>query len=179
MLNRKPNCLSIVNQVAYIRDVSEDVAALRRYRNSKLYRPLARVLRVYNKRLVDELRARGFEDFSPAFPQILSNLDTEGTRIGVLAQRAGVTRQAAGQLLGEIERCGYVQRKPAVDDARATVVKFTARGRKLLQNVLALVESIEAELAAIAGVDFEVLRIGLARIADAVDPTGAFGAADE
>jgi DNA-binding MarR family transcriptional regulator len=159
--------------------VPDDIATLRRYRNSKLYRPLARVMRVYNRRLVDELQARGFEDFSPAFPQILSNLDTEGTRVGVLAARAGVTRQGAGQLLAEIERCGYVVRKQAKEDARATIVRFTPRGRKLLETVLALVESIEAEFAAIAGKDFEALRIGLAKIADAVDPTGAFGTADE
>ncbi|HEX6763929.1 MAG TPA: hypothetical protein VF103_00595 [Polyangiaceae bacterium] len=31
--------------------------------------------------------------------------DTAGSRIGVLATRAGVTRQAAGQLLAEIECC--------------------------------------------------------------------------
>jgi DNA-binding MarR family transcriptional regulator len=124
---------------------------LRRYRNSKLYRPLARTLRVYNRRMVDELHARGFPDFSPAFPQLLSNLDTEGTRIGVLAARAGVTRQAAGQLVDEIERCGYVRRRPAVDDARATVVSFTPRGRRLLATIFALVEEIESSFAAIVG----------------------------
>src|SRR4029078_8072605 len=84
---------------------------LRRYRNSRLYRSLTRTLRVYNRWLVARLHERGFEEFSPACPQILSNLDTEGTRVGVLAARAGVTRQAAGQLLREIERCGYVDRQ--------------------------------------------------------------------
>lgn len=157
----------------------EDIASLRRYRNSKLYRPLGRIWRVYNRRLIDELHAKDFADFSPAFPQILSNLDTEGTRIGVLAERAGITRQAAGQLLVEIERCGYVQRKQAKDDARATIVKFTPRGRKLLEAVFAIVEAVEGELAAIVGADFERIRVGLARIADAVDPSGVFGSADE
>lgn len=153
---------------------------LRKYRNSKLYRPLGRIWRVYNKRLVTALHAKGFADFSPAFPQILSNLDTQGTRIGVLATRAGVTRQAAGQLVAEIERCGYVERRPSDEDARATVVRFTARGRKLLATVFDLVEEIEGEFAAILGArEFEALRANLARLADAVDPQGAFGAADE
>ena len=101
-------------------------AKLRDYRNTRLYRPLARTLRVYNRRLLDGLRARGFTDFSSAFPALLSNLDLEGTRIGVLAKRAGITRQAAGQLLREIEKCGYVERRAAADDARATIVRFTA-----------------------------------------------------
>jgi DNA-binding MarR family transcriptional regulator len=157
-----------------------DLQSLRRYRNSKLYRPLARTLRVYNKQLVQDLHARGFEDFSPAFPQILSNLDTEGSRIGVLAARAGLTRQAAGQLVAEIERCGYVLRRPAPDDARATVVRFTPRGRRLLDTVLGLVESTEEGFAAIIGkAEFERLKQNLARIADHVDPEGAFGTPDE
>jgi DNA-binding MarR family transcriptional regulator len=154
--------------------------ALRRYRDSKLYRPLARVLRVYNRHLVVALHSRGFDDFSAAFPQILSNLDIEGTRVGVLASRASITRQAAGQLLAEIERCGYVQRRAADDDARATVVSFTARGRRLLRTILDLVEETESAFARILGTeDFERVRVGLARIADEIDPGGAFGAGDE
>jgi DNA-binding MarR family transcriptional regulator len=156
------------------------LAELRQYRNSKLYRSLTRTLRVYNRILVNELRERGFTDFSPAFPQILSNLDTEGTRIGVLATRAGMTRQAAGQLIAEIERCGYVSRRAAPDDARATVVRFTARGRRLLQTVFALVEQVETQFAAVVGSnDYLHLTANLARIADAIDPEGAFGSSDE
>jgi DNA-binding MarR family transcriptional regulator len=158
----------------------DDVPALRQYRNSKLYRPLARTLRVYNKTLVTALVARGFRDFSAAFPQILSNLDTQGTRIGVLAARAGLTRQAAGQLVAEIERCGYVQRRAAPDDARAIVVRFTPRGRRLLETVLELVEATEARFAAVLGqASFEHLKTELAVLADHLDPEGAFGSADE
>jgi DNA-binding MarR family transcriptional regulator len=154
--------------------------ALRRYRNAKLYRPLTRTLRVYNRRLVEGIRGRGFEDFSPAFPALLSNLDIEGTRIGVLAGRAGVTRQAAGQLLREIERCGYVERTGAADDARATVVRFTARGRRLLQTVFDLVEEIETDFASqLKPGEFERVRDVLLRLANRVDPIGAFGAVDE
>jgi DNA-binding MarR family transcriptional regulator len=156
------------------------LSELRQYRNSKLYRPLGRIWRVYNKRLVAALHDMGFTDFSPAFPQILSNLDTQGTRIGVLAARAGVTRQAAGQLVAEIERCGYAERRPSAEDARATVVRFTARGRKLLATVFDLVEQIEAEFEAVLGRrEFDRLRMQLARLADAVDAQGAFGRDDE
>jgi DNA-binding MarR family transcriptional regulator len=154
-------------------------AALRAYRNSRLYRSLTRTLRVYNRLLVAGLTARGFSDFSPAFPALLSNLDTDGTRIGVLALRAGVTRQAAGQLLGEIERCGYVERRSTPHDARATVVRFTPRGRRLLATVLDLVEDIEGGFATeLEPAEFERVREGLLRIADRIDPGGALGTGD-
>jgi DNA-binding MarR family transcriptional regulator len=156
------------------------LAEVRRYRNTRLYRPLVRTLRVYNRRLIDGLHAAGFTDFSPAFPQLLANLDTAGTRIGVLASRAGVTRQAAGQLLAEIERCGYVERRTAADDARATVVVFTARGRRLLATIFALVEELEAGFAAAVGKRaFEQMRATLMRLADELDPDGALGRGDE
>jgi DNA-binding MarR family transcriptional regulator len=146
---------------------------LREYRNTRLYRSLARILREYNRRLVVSLRERGFEDFSPAFPQILSNLDTEGTRIGTLAQRAGVSRQAAGKLLVEIERCGYAERQADSRDARATLVRFTPRGRRMLATVIELVEAIEGEFARQLGQDaFEQVRAGLFELAERFDPVG-------
>jgi DNA-binding MarR family transcriptional regulator len=155
-------------------------AELRAYRNARLYRPLTRVLRVYNRRLLDGIHAKGFTDFSPAFPPLLSNLDVAGTRIGVLAQRAGVTRQAAGQLVKQIERCGYVRLTPAKDDARATVVQFSARGRKLLATIFGLVEQIEAGFSAeLPAGDFDRIRDALLRLANRVDPVGAFGKSDE
>jgi len=154
--------------------------AFRRYRNSRLYRSLTRTLRVYNRRLIAGLHARGFTDFSPAFPPLLSNLDLEGTRIGILAARAGVTRQAAGQLVREIERCGYVERRAAHDDARAIVVRFTPRGRKLLGVVVELVEDLEAEFGGIlAEGHFDQLREGLHRVANRIDPGGDLGEGDE
>lgn len=153
--------------------------ALRQYRNSRLYRSLTRTLRVYNRRLIAGLHARGFTDFAPAFPPLLSNLDTGGTRIGVLAARAGVTRQAAGQLLRDIERCGYVVRRAAADDARATMVHFTPHGRRLLATVLELVNEIEGEFErALEPGHFERVREGLLDIADRIDPSGALGRGD-
>jgi DNA-binding MarR family transcriptional regulator len=153
---------------------------LREYRNSKLYRPLSRTLRVYHGRLIAGLHARGFTDFSAAFPALLSNLDVEGTRVGVLAARAGVTRQAAGQLIREIERCGYVARHGHAADARATIVRFTPRGRALLDSIFALVEETEAQFATVIGrIEFERVKRALVRLANHLDPGGVLGEGDE
>lgn len=158
---------------------SKRAKGLRKSPNTKLYRSLTRTLRVYNRRLVERLQARGFDDFSPAFPSLLSNLDADGTRIGILAGRAGVTRQAAGQLLREIERCGYVKRWDSPTDARATVIAFTPRGKRLLATVLELVEQIEADFARMLGPgEFDRAREALFQIADKLDPGAAFGPGD-
>jgi DNA-binding MarR family transcriptional regulator len=162
-----------------MKPVPKDIRALRQYRNSRLYRSLTRTLRVYNRLLLERLHDRGFTDFAPSFPAILSNLDTRGTRIGVLAMRGGVSRQAAGQLIREIARCGYVELRAARDDARATTVHFTARGRRLLATVFELVDEIERDFArALEPGGYDAVRDGLLRIADAVDAGGALGSGD-
>jgi DNA-binding MarR family transcriptional regulator len=154
----------------------KDLAALRRHRNSRLYRSLARVQRVYNRLLVSRLRERGFADFSGAFPALLSNLDTHGTHIGVIAARAGVTRQAAGQLLREAARRGYVEMTDSPHDTRATVVRFTTRGKRMLSTVLDLVEAIEDDFASmLKDGELDRIRKGLLQLADRIDPDGALG----
>ena len=154
----------------------DDRRALRAYRNSRLYRSFGRILRVYNRRLVGELHARGFDDFTPAFPALLSNLDTEGSHIGALAVRAGVTRQAASQMLREIERCGYAELEDSPHDTRARRVRFTSRGRKLLDTVLELVDRIDEELAAMLPPgELDRVREALFQIAERIDPGGALG----
>lgn len=152
----------------------EDPEALRRFRNAHLYRSVARMLREYNRRLVEALHERGFTDFTPAFPQIMSNLDTEGSRIGAIAQRAGITRQAAGQLIAEIEACGYIERRAEPTDARATLVVFTPRGRKMLANVFEILTAFDVEFAEQIGARrYEKLRDDLYEVVEAFDPKGA------
>jgi DNA-binding MarR family transcriptional regulator len=159
---------------------SRDVEEFRLYRNSRLYRSLTRTLRVYNRMLLEGIRARGFDDFLPAFPSLLSNLDMDGTRIGVLAMRAGVTRQAASQLARDIERCGYVTLTSDPKDARATVVRFTARGRRLLATVVELVQQIEGDFAEnLPAGAYDRVREALFAIAQRIDPGGALGVGDE
>src|SRR5215831_4319562 len=156
-----------------------DAERLRRYRNTRLYRSLGRILRVYNRRLIEGLRERGFEDFAPSFPALLSNLDVGGTRIGVLAARAGVTRQAAGQLLREIRKCGYVELRDSAHDARVTTVHFTAKGKRLLSAAFELVDQIEGEFAEVLGDgEFKRVRGGVLRIADRIDHGGRLGEGD-
>lgn len=160
-------------------ELPNDQAELRAYRNRKLYRSLFRIMRIYNRHLADELYKRGFAEFSPSYASLLSNLDVEGTRIGVLAGRAGVTRQAAGQLLAEIEKAGFATTKPDPDDGRATIAMFTAKGKRLLANVIEIVDAFEASLADHVGQrDLDRLLSTAATVANALDPDGAFGAAD-
>src|SRR5688572_32182328 len=78
---------------------------------------------------------------------LLPHIDLEGTRITDLAERLGVTKQAASQLVDDLEAVGVLAREPDPDDARARRVVFTRLGREGLLEGLALLRDMESELA--------------------------------
>jgi DNA-binding MarR family transcriptional regulator len=70
----------------------------------------------------------GFKDMTPAFASLMPLLDATGARPSVLAQRAGVTKQAISQLVRELEARGYVEQLADPADTRAKIVRLTKRG---------------------------------------------------
>ena len=74
------------------------------------------------------LRARGFADVRPAHGFAFARLAAGGATITELAGHLGVTRQAAAQLVDELEANGYVERSPHPRDARARLVTLTSKG---------------------------------------------------
>ncbi|WP_369270092.1 MarR family winged helix-turn-helix transcriptional regulator [Streptomyces sp. R11] len=72
--------------------------------------------------------ARGFEGLRPAHGFAFARLAPDGATATDLAAHLGVTKQAASQLVDEIVRKGYAERRPHPDDARARLVVLTERG---------------------------------------------------
>lgn len=71
--------------------------------------------------------ARGFEG-RPAYGFAFTRLAPDGATITELGVHLGVTKQAASQLVEELVRKGYVERRAHPDDARARLVVLTERG---------------------------------------------------
>jgi DNA-binding MarR family transcriptional regulator len=55
-------------------------------------------------------------------------IDAEGSRLTVLAERSGLTKQAVGEVVDDLERMGYVERAPDPVDGRAKIIRLTERG---------------------------------------------------
>jgi DNA-binding MarR family transcriptional regulator len=131
-------------------------------RRANIGRLLTRAQREFTGRAVRELRARGHADLSFAHASILIQLDTVGTRVTTIADRAGMTKQGAGQLVSDLERVGYVTRAPDPTDRRAALVRFTPAGLVWLRAGLDVIAEIEAEYARVLGADgLEALRAAL------------------
>ncbi|WP_369168252.1 MarR family winged helix-turn-helix transcriptional regulator [Streptomyces sp. R28] len=80
------------------------------------------------QRIHDGVVARGFEGLRPAHGFAFARLAPNGATVTDLAAHLGVTKQAASQLVDEIVRKGYAERRPHPDDARARLVVLTERG---------------------------------------------------
>jgi DNA-binding MarR family transcriptional regulator len=94
--------------------------------------------------LVERLHAAGYRDHTAAHHPVFENIDREGTRLTVLAARAGMTHQSMGELVQTLERRGYLERRPDPFDGRATLVLLTSHGRQAVRRAIAEIAEIEA-----------------------------------
>ncbi|MGW7819280.1 MarR family winged helix-turn-helix transcriptional regulator [Streptomyces puniciscabiei] len=80
------------------------------------------------QRIHDRVVARGFTDLRPVHGFAFARLAPDGATVTDLAAHLGVTKQAASQLVDEIVRKGYAERRPHPRDARARLIVLTERG---------------------------------------------------
>jgi DNA-binding MarR family transcriptional regulator len=99
---------------------------------------------------------------SAAHIHITRHLALQGSRLTDLAQRAGMSKQAMGDLVDQCEAWGLVAREPDPHDSRARVVRFTPIGLAWLQAFKDAVGRAEAEFRAEVGKDIAaVVMLGL------------------
>jgi DNA-binding MarR family transcriptional regulator len=136
-----------------------DLAAIEALRQQHIGRLLLNAQRNYSLQALSKLRVRGHEGLTQAHTNLLAHLDVGGLRITTLAERAGVSKQAIGNLVGDLETKGYVHREVDPHDRRAAVITYTTAGRKFLQDAHQVKREIEAEYTASLGADgFQTLQ---------------------
>ena len=89
----------------------------------------------------------GFEGLRAAHTNLFPHIDLEGTRLTDLAHRVGISKQAVGQLVDELEEMGALERIPDPEDGRAKLIRFGSdQEGSLLLRGLAVLGELEAEL---------------------------------
>jgi DNA-binding MarR family transcriptional regulator len=118
------------------------------------------------RRVWAEYIAAGFSDLRPAHAPVLQLLAPSGSRATELAAQLGVSKQAVGQMVSELEQCGYLERIPDPRDGRAQLVQRTARGWEVNRATRRAVQDLQDEWAQWVGEDrVEELRATLAELA--------------
>lgn len=81
------------------------------------------------ERLHQRLADEGFEGIRYVHGSVFRFIDAEGSRLTMLAERSGLTKQAIGELVGELEDHGYVERAADAGDRRAKIIRLTDQGK--------------------------------------------------
>jgi DNA-binding MarR family transcriptional regulator len=110
-------------------------------------------------RMIAALHDAGFSDIVPAHFAVFRYPPPEGQRPSDVAVQAGMTRQAMGYLLGQLERLDYLTREDDPADQRSKRIHLSERGYAAALTIREAIGEIEAELEAELGAEpFAQLR---------------------
>jgi DNA-binding MarR family transcriptional regulator len=118
-----------------------------------------------HRRIIRELNAAGFGELRVPHMAVLQFPGPDAVRPGMLAERAGISKQAMNQLLRSLEALGYVERSDAADEGRARIVRLTKRGRAAYAKIHEILRDVEREWSAELGArPFAELKALLLRV---------------
>jgi DNA-binding MarR family transcriptional regulator len=119
---------------------------------------LFRAARLVNERALARINAaqigaggRGAPQVRLAHTTLFPHITSAGVRLTEIADRLGVTKQAIGPLVDELESEGVVERIDDPGDRRAKLIRWTKKGERALLHGLGVLAELERELAAAVG----------------------------
>lgn len=126
----------------------------------------------FTRALHEDLAAHGLSDLRHNDGYVFRALANGPRRIIDLANGLDVSKQAASQIVTDMESRGLVSRSPDPDDARAWHVQLTDLGERALRTARSFHARYESDLQARLGPrSGAALRAGLQSIIDAeIDP---------
>lgn len=100
-----------------------------------------------------ELEKYGHGGARPVHGFALQAIGPNGATISELGRRLGVSKQAAAKTANALEQVGYIARQADPDDARATVLVWTARGEEMLVLSAKIFDELRVVWASQLGID--------------------------
>src|SRR5215470_1834893 len=101
-----------------------------RWRHDNVGRLLNNAVARLESRVLELMSQSGHPQARISHISLTRNLDLKGTRVSGLARRAGMTKQAMGELVSQCAALKLVVVDIDPLDKRARIVRFTAEGRR-------------------------------------------------
>jgi DNA-binding MarR family transcriptional regulator len=111
----------------------------------------ARLHRATQVDCIARLNKAGYTDLRMRHLALLEGLPREGARVTTLASQTGMSKQAMGELIDEIEANGYIERQNDPEDRRARLVVFTAKGQRAYEEAFTVLGEMERDYAETVG----------------------------
>lgn len=117
----------------------------------------------------------GYHDVTPAHVSLFRYPGLEGQRLTDIAHRMQITKQSVHELIGQLERLGYLVREPDPTSRRARLVRLTPKGHGLQEVIRLQAQDSERQIADIIGTKRfkqlkEAIAILVARIEASDEP---------
>jgi DNA-binding MarR family transcriptional regulator len=113
----------------------------------------------YSQDIDAALRQAGFDDIRPSAASVFPFVPPDGITVSRLAELARMRKQSMAQAVDQLERTGYVERRPNPRDHRSRLVFLTQRGAGVPPVTHAAAERVEERWSQLIGpAEFEALR---------------------
>ena len=123
------------------------------------------VYQYYAQDIDAALRDAGFDDIRPAAANVFPFVPPDGITVSELAELAHVRKQTMAQAVDQLERGGYVERRPNPGDRRSRLVFLTPRGASVPPVTHAAAARVEERWAKLtSSEELEALRGSLLRL---------------
>jgi DNA-binding MarR family transcriptional regulator len=115
---------------------------------------LCRLVWQWVRREINEaVLAAGYDDLNPAHVALFRNPGPDGLRPTELADEMQITKQSVNELLGHLERHGYLDRAPDPTDSRSRRIRLTGAGLELQAVIWQAAETAERKATGVIGDD--------------------------
>jgi DNA-binding MarR family transcriptional regulator len=116
----------------------------------------------YSQDIHAALLEAGFGDIRPTHANVFPFVPSEGITVSELAELARVRKQTMAEAVEQLERMGYVERRPNPRDRRSRLVFLTERGEAVKPVTHATAARVEERWAELTSPEeLEALRASL------------------
>jgi DNA-binding MarR family transcriptional regulator len=112
---------------------------------------LVQTTRHFQTELYRRLADAGLEGLRVPHTHVSAHIESRGSRLSDLARRARMTVPAMLELVDDLERLGYAERRPDASDRRAKLIVMTDRGWVAMRTGHRIIAELEAEYAQALG----------------------------
>jgi DNA-binding MarR family transcriptional regulator len=112
---------------------------------------LVRLLAEFRSDLLSAAMTAGYADLRQSHLHIFGNVGVDGIRLTRLAAKVQLSLATTSELVDELQRLGYLERRPDPSDRRAKLIFPTPRGRAALNDAGERVAQIEQNWALLIG----------------------------
>jgi DNA-binding MarR family transcriptional regulator len=125
----------------------------------------------YSQDIQAALQEAGFGDIRPTHANVFPFVPPEGIPVTALAELARVRKQTMAEAVDQLERMGYVERRPNPRDRRSRLVFLTERGESVKPVTHATAARVEERWAELTSPEeLDALRASLLHLLTELRP---------